>query len=149
MSGGLVFAGFEGADSASDLFGVVRIVNILSDACLVYAGLLALVAPHFQMTDFLQVLAAFVDALLVLDQLVLELPLQGDSLVAGLRHSADCIHHEVKVVQIVQYCHVEERGEGTLFLVDANVDVVVVSAVVGQPVERLHLNYFCSPVSFI
>ena len=32
MSGGLAFAGFEGTGSASDLFRVVRIVNIFSDA---------------------------------------------------------------------------------------------------------------------
>jgi hypothetical protein len=48
MSGGLAFAGFEGAGLASDLFGVVRIVNILSGVCSVYAGLPALVALHFQ-----------------------------------------------------------------------------------------------------
>jgi environmental stress-induced protein Ves len=32
MPAGLVCAGFEATGSASDLFGVVRIVNILSDA---------------------------------------------------------------------------------------------------------------------
>src|SRR5665647_299477 len=37
MSGGVAFAGFEGAVSASDLFGVVCIVNILTGSCLVYA----------------------------------------------------------------------------------------------------------------
>ncbi len=149
MSGGLAFASFEGAGSASDLFGVVCIVNILSGACPVYAGLLTLVAPDFQMADSRQVLAVFGDVLIVLDQPVLERLLQGDSLVVGLRHAADCIHHEVEVVQIVQHRHVEERGEDTLFLVDANVDVVVVNAAVGQPVEQPHFDYFCSPVSFI
>ena len=101
------------------------------------------------MADSRQVLAVFGDVLLVLDELVLERLLQGDSLVAGLRQAADGIHHEVEVVQIVQHRHVEERGDGTLFLVDADVDVVVVNAAVGQPVEQPHFDYFCSPDSFI
>jgi hypothetical protein len=31
ISGGFAYAGFDGTGSASDLFGVIRIVNILSD----------------------------------------------------------------------------------------------------------------------
>ena len=38
MSCGFVVAGFEGTGSASDLFGVVRIVNILSDANMTFRG---------------------------------------------------------------------------------------------------------------
>src|ERR1019366_6656000 len=45
ISGALAFAGLEGAGFASDLFGVVPIVNILSAPCAAYAGLPALVAP--------------------------------------------------------------------------------------------------------
>ena len=97
------------------------------------------------MADSQQVLAGFVDVLLVFDQLVLERLLQGDFLVAGPRQAADGIHHEVEVVQIVQHRHIEECGDGTLFLVDADVDVVMVNAAVGQPVERPHFDYFAPP----
>ena len=62
--------------------------------------------------------------------------LQVDALVAGLRQAVDGIHHEVEAVQIVQHRHVEGRGDGALFLVAADVDVVVVGAAVGQPVDQ-------------
>ena len=140
-----MFTGFEGADSASDLFGIVCIVNILFGACPVYTGLLALVAPDFQMANSRQVLAAFVDVLPVLDELGLERQLQGHSIVASLRRGADDIHHEVEVAPIAQHRHVEERGDGALFLVDADVDFVVVSVVVGQPFEQPHFDAIYSP----
>src|ERR1700732_3101335 len=52
--------------------------------------------------DFRQVLAAFVDVLLVLDQLVLELLLQVDALVTSLRQAVDGVHHKVKAIEVVQ-----------------------------------------------
>ena len=89
----------------------------------------------FPVADFRHVFAVFIDVLLVLDQLVLELLLQVDALVAGLRQAVDGVHHEMEAVQIVQHRHVEGCGDGALFLVAADVDVVVVSAAVGQPVD--------------
>ncbi len=86
--------------------------------------------------DFRHILAVLVDVLLVLDKLVLELLLQVDALVAGLRQTVDGVHHEMEAVQIVQHRHVEGRGNGALFLVAADVDVVVVGAAVGQPVDQ-------------
>ena len=77
-----------------------------------------------------------IDVLLVLDQLVLELLLQIDALVAGLRQTVDGIHHEMEAVQFVQHRHVERRGDGAFFLVAAHVDVVVIGASVGQPVDQ-------------
>jgi hypothetical protein len=47
------------------------------------------------MADFRQILAVFVDTLLALDQLVLELLLQADAIVVGLRQAVDDVHHEV------------------------------------------------------
>jgi hypothetical protein len=38
MSGGLAFASFAGAGLASDLFGVVGIVKILSGTCTVFGS---------------------------------------------------------------------------------------------------------------
>jgi hypothetical protein len=83
-----------------------------------------------------QVFAELIDILLVLAQLVLELLPQVNALIAGLRQAVDGVHHEVKAVQIVQYRHVEGRGDGALFLVATAVDVAVVSTAVGQPVDQ-------------
>jgi hypothetical protein len=52
MSGGEAFVGFEGVDSASDLFGGVRIVKILSSASGVYTGRSAFFAIHFRSRIF-------------------------------------------------------------------------------------------------
>src|SRR5665647_2277637 len=90
----------------------------------------------FPIPNLRHVLAVSVDVLPVLNQLFLELLLQVDTLVAGLRQAVDGVHHEVEAVQIVQHRHVEGRGDGALFLVAADVDVVVVGAAVGQPVDQ-------------
>jgi hypothetical protein len=42
----------------------------------------------------------------------------------------------VEAVQIVQDRHIEGRRDGALFLVAADVDIVVVRAAVGQPVDQ-------------
>jgi len=42
----------------------------------------------------------------------------------------------MKTIQIVQHRHVEGRGDGALFLVTADVEVVVVGAAIDQPVDR-------------
>jgi hypothetical protein len=93
------------------------------------------VAP-LPVADFRHVLTVFVDVLLVLDQLVLELLLQVNAFVAGLWQAVDGIHYEVEAVQVVQHRHVEGRGDGAFFFVAAHVDVAVVGAAVGQPVDQ-------------
>ena len=57
---------------------------------------------------------------------------------AGRRsgQAVDGVHDEVEAVQIVQHRHVEGGGDRALFLVAADVDVVVVRAAVGQPVNQ-------------
>jgi len=60
----------------------------------------------FPVPDFRHVLAVLVDVLLVLDELVLELLLQVDALVAGLRQAVDGVHHQVEAVQVVQHRYV-------------------------------------------
>jgi hypothetical protein len=75
MSGCLASAGFEGAGSGSGLLGVVRIVNIVSGARPVYAGLPARVAPNFN-GRFPAAPRRICDVLLMLDQLVPELLLE-------------------------------------------------------------------------
>ncbi len=77
-----------------------------------------------------------VNVLRVLDELILELLLQIEALVAGLRQAVDGVHHQVEAFQIVQHCHVEGRRDRALFLIAADVDVVMVGAAVGQPVDQ-------------
>jgi hypothetical protein len=72
----------------------------------------------------------------VFDQLVLELLLEVNALVTGLRQAIDDIHHQVKAVQIIQHRHVERRGDGAFFLLTAYVNVAVVDAATGQPVYQ-------------
>jgi hypothetical protein len=69
----------------------------------------------------------------VLDQLVLEMLLPVDSLLAGLRQPVDGVQDEVEAVQIVQHRHVEGGSDRTLFLVAAEMDVIMVgSAPLGE-----------------
>ena len=75
------------------------------------------------------------DGLLVLDHLVSELLLQVEALVAGLRQLIDGAHDEVKAVQIVRDGHVEGCGEGAVFLVAGDADVVVIGAIAGEAVD--------------
>src|ERR1700681_933442 len=82
------------------------------------------------------VLAVSIDVLLVLDQLVAQLLLQVDACAAGLWQTVDGVHHEVKAVQIVQHGHIEGRRDGALFLIAADMNVVMVGAAVGQPVDQ-------------
>src|SRR5512135_805762 len=56
----------------------------------------------FPVPDLRHVLTVLGDVLLVLDQFVLELLLQVDALVAGLRQTVDHVHHQVEAVQVVQ-----------------------------------------------
>jgi len=62
--------------------------------------------------------------------------LEVDTLVTRLRQTVDAVHNEMEAVQIVQYRHVEGCGYGTLFLVPSDVDVFVVCAPVGKPVDQ-------------
>ena len=83
------------------------------------------------MANFGQIRAIFVNVLPVFDQLALYLPLYIDAFVAGLRQAVDGIHHEMEAIEIVQDRHVKWRGDGALFLVTADVDVVMICAPVG------------------
>ena len=84
-----------------------------------------------------------VDVLLMLDQLVLELLFQVNPLIAGLRQAVDGVHHKMKAVQIVQHGHIEGCGDGALFLVAADVDVVVVGAAINQAMNQPLVGVIC------
>lgn len=92
------------------------------------------VAP-FPIPNFRQVFAVFINVLLVLDQLVPELLLQVNALIAGLWQAIDGVHHEVKAIQIIHHCHVERGGNRALFLVAADMDVAVIGAAVGKAMD--------------
>ena len=87
--------------------------------------------PHFR-----QILAEFIDVLLVLDQLVLELLFKINASGSGLRQTINRVHDEMKTIEIVQHRHVERRGDRAFFLVAADVDVVMISAAISQPVDQ-------------
>ena len=84
-----------------------------------------------------------VDVLLMLDQLVLELLFQVNPLIAGLRQVVDGVHHKMEAVQIVQHGHIEGCGDGALFLVAADVDVVVVGAAINQAMNQPRVGVIC------
>jgi hypothetical protein len=52
------------------------------------------------------------------------------------RHAVDDVADQVEAVEVVQHRHVEGRGGGALLLVAAHVQVAVVGAPVGQPVDQ-------------
>ena len=52
------------------------------------------------------------------------------------RDAVDHVHHEVEAVEVVEHHHVERRRRRALLLVAAHVDVVVVRAPVGEPVDQ-------------
>jgi hypothetical protein len=56
MARGLASASFEGAGPASDLLGVVGTMDILSGTGPGYAGLPALVTPHFRQGQGFQII---------------------------------------------------------------------------------------------
>jgi len=93
-------------------------------------------AGPLPIADFGQVLAVLAYVLLVLEQLLSELLLHVEALLAGLRQAIDGVDDEMEAVQIVQHRHVERGRDRALFLVAADVDVVVIGAAVGQPVDE-------------
>ena len=73
--------------------------------------------------DFRPVLAVLVDVLLVLDEPVLNHPLQRGVVCTQLRQAMNHILHQVVSVQIVQNCHIEVRCDGAIFLIAVNMYV--------------------------
>src|SRR6266516_2562061 len=52
------------------------------------------------------------------------------------RNAVDHVHHQVIAVEVVQHDHVEWRGRGSLFLVAADMEVVVVRPPVAEAVDQ-------------
>src|SRR4051794_33921113 len=51
-------------------------------------------------------------------------------------HPIDDVHHQMKSVEVVEHHHVERCRRGALFLVTAYVNVVMIGARVGQPMDE-------------
>jgi len=90
----------------------------------------------FPVPDLRHVLAVFIDVLLVLDQLGLELLLEGDAFFSGLGQAIDGVHYEVETVEVIEHGHVEGRGDRAFLLVAANVNVAVIRSAIRQPVDQ-------------
>src|SRR5581483_5862412 len=86
--------------------------------------------------DLRHVLAALANILLMLHEFVAQELLEVR---AGPLQARDTIHHvarQVIAVEIVQYRHVKRRGRGSLFLVTADVHVVVIVPAIREPVNQ-------------
>ena len=76
------------------------------------------------------------DVLFVLDELVAQelLEMGADALQA--RDAVDHVAREVKSIQVIQDCHIEGSGRRALFLISANVEVVMIRAPISQAVNQ-------------
>src|SRR5262249_48331161 len=76
------------------------------------------------------------DVLAVLDPLVDHLLADRGGLAGQPGYPVDDVQHEVEPVHVVAYQHVERCRGGALLLVSTDVDIDVVGAPVGQPVDQ-------------
>ena len=86
--------------------------------------------------DLGHVVAVAGDVLLVLDQLVAESLLGISGHIAELRHPVDHVRRQMKPVEVVADDHVEGGRRRPFLLLAADMDVAVVGAAVGQPVDQ-------------
>ena len=70
------------------------------------------------------------------EKLVLQALFQVQAGCTSLRQTVDRVHHQMKAVDVVAHRHVERRRDAAFFLVAADMDVAVVGAPVGQPVDQ-------------
>jgi hypothetical protein len=69
-------------------------------------------------------------------EFVLKLLLQISPLGAQLRQAGDCVHHQVKAIQIVKHGHVEGSGDRAFLFVAANMQVLMVGTAVGKSMDQ-------------
>ena len=87
-------------------------------------------------SNFRHVFTVLADVMLMFGELVLKLLLQVSPLGTQLRQAVDYVHHQVEAIQIVKHGHVEGGGDRAFLFVAADVQVLVVGAAVGQPVDQ-------------
>ena len=76
------------------------------------------------------------NVLLVLDELVANRLLSVGGARTQSGHAVDDIGDQVKPIEVVQHDHVEGSGRRALFLVAAHVQVVMIRAAIGQPMDE-------------
>src|SRR3569623_2932677 len=86
--------------------------------------------------DLRQVGATFDDVLMMLGQLVAHRLLEVGGAGTERRHAINHIYHQVIAVEIVAHHHVERRGGRAFLLVAAHVQVGVIAATIGEPVNQ-------------
>ena len=77
-----------------------------------------------------------VDVFLVIDKRIADRLLGVGCPRAQLRQPIDHVLHEMITIQIVEHAHVKRRSRGAFFLVAAHVQIVVISAPVGQAMDQ-------------
>jgi len=100
-------------------------IRLLPVMTAIIHGFPAFLALSISIPNLGHILAMLVDVLLMLNQLVLELLLQVDALVAGLRQAVNGVHHEVEAVPSRSVRSCRRRRDGALFFVATNMDVFV------------------------
>src|SRR5690606_717934 len=116
--------------SSSALTGLVR----LASSSLAISVLLF--TPPRPLLHFRHVLAVLVNILLVLDQLVANVLLSVGRAGPQFRHPIDNVANQVEAIDVVEHRHIERRGRCSLFLVAADMQVVMIRAPVRQPVNQ-------------
>jgi len=76
------------------------------------------------------------NVLFVFDKLVAQelFEVRAEALQAG--NAVDDVAGEMEAIQIVEYGHIERSGGGSLFLVTADVEIVVIGAAIGEAVNE-------------
>jgi len=87
------------------------------------------------MKDFGHVLSVFIDIVFVFDELIADDLFEIVAFGADMGHSIDDVLYQVEAIDLILDAHVEGRGDGALFLVAADVHMVVGPAV-GQSMNQ-------------
>ena len=82
-----------------------------------------------------QIHTVVADILAMLHQLILHLLDEVCAAIAQLRQTAHRVDDQIKPVDVVEYPHIEGRGDGTLLLVAADMEIFVVAAI-GQLMDE-------------
>ena len=94
-----------------------------------------LVGP-LPIADLRQVLAKLPDVLLMFDQLVAQELFEMSTNALQPRNPIDDIARQMEAIQVVQYRHIKRRSGRSLFLVAANVEIVVIRSPIGEAVDQ-------------
>src|SRR6266480_2786217 len=114
---------------------VVHAALLAAGTRIEYKDFHGLIGP-LPIPDFRQVVSMFADVLLVLNELVAQELFEMCAHALQARDPVDYIACEVKSIQIVQDCHIEGSRRRALFLISADVEVVMIGAPISQAVNQ-------------